>query len=84
MRILKESDIIRLMREEWTKKVRSLVEGVAVKFDDVSDQTKIVHKKSGIRYTVSGKDANEAILRTPEGKEFIVNKSTLEDEYEIG
>jgi hypothetical protein len=55
-----------------------------VKFDDLSDQTKIVHKKSGIRYTVSNKDRDEAILVTPEGEEFLVNREILEDEYEIG
>jgi hypothetical protein len=84
MRTLREADVIRLMREEWSKKVHALLEGVAVKYDDLSDQTKIVHKKSGIRYTVAKKDRCEAILTTPEGKEFLVNRETLENEYEIG
>ena len=84
MKNLREGDVIRLMREEWYKKLNTIMEGVAVKFEDLSTETKVVHKDSGIRYTVTKLGRDEAQLKTPEGKEFIVDKSTMEKSYEIG
>jgi len=84
MKTLRDGDVIRLMREEWFKKLHTIMEGVAVKFEDLSDQTKIVHKDSGIRYTITKLGRDEAELKTPEGKDFIVNKAELERSYEIG
>lgn len=84
MKTLRDGDVIRLMREEWYKKLNTIMEGVAVKFEDLSTETKVVHKDSGIRYTITKLERGEAQLRTPEGKEFIVDRESLEKHYEIG
>jgi len=95
MRTLLETDIIRIMREEWDQKVQTLQEdaaSVALNLDVdkdgnneviVSPELKIVHKDSKIRYTVDSVGHADVILRTPEGERFIIDKDTLEDEYEI-
>ena len=92
MKTLTEADIIRIMREEWDKKVSTLCEGaVGVKITApeaqetgvpvVSPELKVRHKNSGIRYTISSVSPRDVILRTPEGKEFLVDPVTFEDEY---
>lgn len=94
MKVLKESDILRIMREEWNKKVFSLQEkkielDVKAKVKKgtekivISPELKVLHSKSGIRYTVDSIGPKEVILRTPEGKLFNVTTKALEDEYEV-
>jgi hypothetical protein len=93
MKPLKEADVLRVMREEWQAKVKSLAEQVDVvmnsrveKKSDVpvlSPELKVMHKTSGIRYTIDSVGPRDAILRTPEGDTFLVDKGTFEHEYEL-
>lgn len=89
MKNLTEADIIRIMSEEWDKKVQRLAEEVnivldgSVKGDIVSPELKILHKNSGIRYTVVSVGKSDVILKTPEAEQFIVDKDELEREYEL-
>ena len=87
---LTEQDVIQMMREEWQSKVDNLRETINLMFktgDDketvLSDELKIVHTKSGIRYTVSSVGPRDVVLRTPEGEEFIVDGETIEKEYHL-
>jgi hypothetical protein len=92
MKKLEEADIIRIMREEWDAKVSRLAEEVDAvlkgKVDGsektiLSPDTKLRHKKSKILYTLYSVGPRDAILKTPEGKLFHVDKDTLENEYAI-
>jgi hypothetical protein len=92
MKKLEEADIIRIMREEWDAKVSRLAEEVDAilkgKVDGeektiLSPDTKLRHKKSKILYTLDSIGPRDAILKTPEGKSFLVDKDTLEKEYAI-
>jgi hypothetical protein len=94
MKNLTESDIIRIMREEWETKIQKIAEDVDLalkaKIGDkkkekivVSDELKVVHKKSGIRYTIDSVSPKDCVLRTPEGKTFLVDTNELEKEYEL-
>jgi hypothetical protein len=92
MKTIKEEDIIRLIREEWNAKIAALTEDVDLVFKSkvdgeskevISKDLKVRHKKSQILYTVVSVGPQDAILKTPEGDEFLINKDTLEDEYEL-
>lgn len=90
MRTLQDADIIRVMREEWDRKVRRLVEetepNLKVNGEDgelVSPELKVIHKDSRVRYTVDSVGPRDVILRTPEGEKFLVDKATLEKEYSL-
>jgi hypothetical protein len=92
MKKLNDAEIIRIMREEWDAKVAALTEATDVIFkakvdgDDknvISPDLKLRHKKSQYLYTVVSVGPRDAILKTPEGKQFLVDKATLEKEYEI-
>jgi len=93
MKTLTESDVLRIMREEWDKKIAQLSETIDVvmtakvgkgkKETVISPELKVLHKKSGIRYTVDSVGPKDIILRTPEGETFLIDAKTLEDEYEL-
>jgi len=92
MKKLQEEDIIRIMREEWRDKVVKLSEEVDLTFNAkvdgkeaevISKDLKIRHKKSQILYTVVSVSPKDIILKTPEGEDFMLDKETLEDEYEL-
>lgn len=95
MKPLQNQDVVRIMREEWGRGVKALTEKIdmvmdsPVKGDDASDEPvispelKVRHKKSGIRYTVSSVGPRDIILRTPEGEDFLVDKETLEGQYQL-
>lgn len=93
MKTLKEKDVLRLMREEWNHKVNKLVETVNVSLTSkvakegeknvIAPELKVLHKKSGIRYTIDSIGPRDCILRTPEGEKFLVDASALEKDYEI-
>lgn len=92
MKTLKPEDVIRVMKEEWDARVRHLSEQVDLVMNSkvegdnnlvISPELKVRHKKSQIRYTVSSVGPRDLILRTPEGEEFLVDKETLESEYEL-
>ena len=92
MKTLEKEDIMRIMREEWAKKVSTLNEetslSLSAKVDGkeksvISPNLKIRHKKSQILYTIVSVGPKDVILKTPEGKDFLVDKDTLEDSYEL-
>jgi hypothetical protein len=92
MRTLTEADVIRVMREEWDKKVSALAETVDIAMNVkgkggdhpvLSPELKVMHKDSGIRYTVDSVGPRDIILRTPEGEKFLVDKDELEKFYEL-
>ena len=93
MKKLQEADVIRVMREEWDARVKALSEQVDIalnaKVPDqgevpvISPELKVMHKKSGIRYTVCSVGPRDVILRTPEGHKFLVDESELEKSYEL-
>lgn len=93
MRILNEADVIRIMREEWNSKVAALKEEVEVvmtaKVDDgneklvVSPGLKVMHKSSGIRYTIDSVSPRDLILKTPEGEQVLIDKGEFESDYEL-
>jgi hypothetical protein len=88
---LTESDVIRIMREEWNKKLAALSEDVDAALtaktksgDEItvaSPELKVRHKKSGIRYTITSVGPRDCILRTPEGDTFLVDADEMEREY---
>lgn len=90
MKKLTEADIIRLMNEEWDKRVATLTEDLELVLGDnvgatiVSPELKVRHKTSGLLYTVSSVGPRNVILRTPEEENFIVDKDELESSYELG
>lgn len=93
MKTLTEADVLRVIREEWQAGVAALTEQIDMvmhsKVDGpekepvISPELKVKHKKSQIRYTVSSVGPRDIILRTPEGQEFLIDKETLESEYEL-
>jgi len=92
MKKLQEEDIIRFMREEWQAKVAALKEEVDLTFkakvdgdnkEVISQDLKVRHKESQILYTVVSVGPDDIILKTPEGEDFLLDKDTLEDEYEL-
>lgn len=94
MKKLDEADIIRVMQEEWDTRVNNLAEEINIVLGTdtdkdgepetiVSPELKLAHKESGIRYTVSSVGSRDVILRTPEGEDFLVDKDSLENEYEL-
>lgn len=93
MPLLTEDVILRIMREEWDKKVATLREEVLSLTGDVDDDgkpetllsvdLKIRHKESGIRYTVDSVGPRSVVVKTPEEQLITVDKQTLESEYEL-
>jgi fibrillarin-like rRNA methylase len=92
MKILTESEILNLFREEQALKNKALVKEVDMYFKNaankdeltiVSPDLKVKHKKSGYRYTVDSVSARDVTLKTPEGELFDVDQKSLESEYEL-
>jgi len=94
MKKLTEADIIEVLREEWAAKIKTLTEEVELAFDVDFDKDKekeeiltanlkVVHSKSGIRYTIGSIGPRDVILLTPEGEQFIIDREELEQEYEL-
>ncbi len=93
MKTLTEADVIKIMREEWEVKVKNLSETVDVALTAkigkgeektvLAPELKVLHKKSGIRYTIDSVGPRDCILRTPEGDTFLVDKADLESQYEL-
>jgi hypothetical protein len=94
MKFLTDKDVIRIINEEWNKRLECFIEtlDVTTKVDVdkdgekeivISPELKVIHKKSGFRYTVDSVGPRSVILRTPENETFIVDNETLEKEYEL-
>src|SRR5690606_3738778 len=87
---LTDSEILKVMREEWDRKVNTLLENANVPFEAtidgvkkpvISAELKIIHKKSGLKYTVDSVSQYDVVLRNPEGKKFRLDRDELESEY---
>lgn len=92
MKKLTDSEVVDLMREEWDIKVSTLLEDVGVTFEAdvegdkqpiISPDLKIVHKKSGIKYTVDSVGPNDVMVRNPEGEKFLLDAAEFEKEYQL-
>lgn len=93
----KDSDLIRIMREEWNAKLAALSEEVDLIFktkvagDDksvVDPGLKVRGKEDQILYTVTAVSIRGVDLRPPDGPEdgsrdFFVDKETMEKNYEL-
>lgn len=88
MSALTEAEIISMMREEWVTRVTRLMEVVDVSLKSNSDDLlspslKVIHKNSGIKYTIHSISPRDVILLTPEGEKFMVDKHELESDYAL-
>jgi hypothetical protein len=95
IRKLTESDVVRIFREEWEAKMRKMSEGPDIDFSMklpgknsqesilISRGTKVKHKETGIRYTVTNVNEDGCTLKGPEGKKNTVNVKQLEGEYAL-
>lgn len=92
MKKLEENDIIQMMREEWNAKVTALTEAVDAvlkgKVDGeektlLAPDLKLRHKKTQLLYTVVSVGPRDVVLRTPEGKKFLINSEEIEKDYEL-
>lgn len=88
---LTNQTMLRLMNEVYDERLKTLSENVDIIIDPgkkdgeqlVSSELKIKHKSSGLLYTVDSVGPRDMILRNPEGKKFIVNKSEIESDYQL-
>ena len=93
MKTLKDDDIIRLMREVWSEKVRALSEEIDLVFktkvgskekNPLSSGLKVKSKETGILYTVDEVGPDSVRLVSPDGEEtLMVNGKDLEEKYEL-
>lgn len=76
--------VIKMLREEWNRKVSKLTEDVENNIGStevISPGLKVMHKKSRYRYTVDSVGKDDVVLLTPEGEKFLVDAETLEKGY---
>jgi hypothetical protein len=92
---LNESELIKLMNEEWDRRLAHFAESLKLDFPVpggkggkekklvISDELKVKHEESGYRYTIDSVEADEeeVVLRAPEGDKFMVHTDKLEKEY---
>ena len=92
MKQLRDADIIQMMREEWDAKLSALSESVDAALSGKVDgkdkllldpDLKLRHKKTKFLYTIVSVSPKDVILKTPEGKKFLVDKAELEANYEL-
>jgi hypothetical protein len=90
-RKLKSSDILRILREEWTKKHEVLRERIDLDFapkdgsneDIISAGLKVKQSKTGQLYTVHAISNNDIELETPEKELFTITREELGTDYDI-
>lgn len=84
MKLLTEAEIIKTMQEEWDANVKALIELKASgNIEVISNELKVKHKKSGIRYTIDSISRDDVVLRRPEGDQILVDKAHLQADYEV-
>lgn len=90
MKALTESEIVKIFQEENQKRLESLAEELDMYFKSegdvenvISKELKVMHKKSGLRFTVDSVSPRDIVLRSPEGSLKKVSQQTLEDEFEL-
>ena len=90
---LTRKDIVNVINEVWQKNVMLLEKQIDIALTKpskdgekdllISPELKVLHKRSGIRYTVDSVSSKDVILRTPEGKKFLVHGDEFEEDYEL-
>lgn len=83
---LSEQTILSLMKEVYTEKLREFASNTKIDGNEsnvISQGLKVRHKSSRFLYTVVKVRPEEVVLKTPEGKEFLLDTHSLENEYEI-
>lgn len=87
MKTLTTKEVVRLLREEYTRQLNEFdtqpYKGQDEGEDVLSQGLKVRHGKSRLLYTVQSIGLSDVILLTPDGKDFVVTKDQLEKEYEI-
>lgn len=92
MEKLTEKDIIKMMREEYERRVSLLDKALCefVNLDNADDKrgivgvdTKVRHKGSKLLYTVHEVSPRDITLRTPTGDLFTLSDEEFENEYEL-
>jgi hypothetical protein len=91
MKNLREEDILRIMREEWSAKIKALSEEVDIAFNTkvdgkekevISPDLKVKHKETGVIYTIRSVGPIDVVLVSPDGEKMLrVDSKTLEDDY---
>jgi len=74
------------LRQENEEKFRALRETVEKTFKGkaaISNGLKVVHKKTGILYTVKSPGVEDIVLTTPEGEDFLIDKDEFEANYAL-
>lgn len=91
-RSLTESDVIRIIREEWIARLNEAEKDLDVLFKPtgssyevnvISPELKVKHKKSGYKYTVDSVGTNSVVLRAPEGELLDISAEEFERAYEL-
>lgn len=91
-KVLDESVVLQLMREEWASRKAKLREELDVTYKSskgappkgsISPGLKIREKKTGTLYTVNAVGGGSAVLRDPEGRMLSVDSASLEKDYEL-
>lgn len=89
---LTDTDVLRIIKEEWEKLISEVDGELDVLFkpkkgtseiDVISPELKVMHKKSGFRYTVDATSTNTVTLRTPEGDHLDVTHDEFENDYQL-
>ena len=92
MKILSESDILRMMREEYDLKLERILSEINTapfpgqendRDSVVSPDLKVRHDKTNLLYTVDSVSPNDVTLRSPEGDRFTVDADEFEKEYNL-
>ena len=93
MKKLTDNEIIRIIKEEWSKKIAALSEDVDLMFkakvdgeeiNPISSGLKVKSKKTGITYTVEEVGPDSVRLLSPDGDDaLMINGKDLEDNYEL-
>jgi hypothetical protein len=85
MRRLTERDIVRMLSEEYRRKI---LEFDTSPFGDsdkpaVARGLEVRHKKTNLKYTVISVSLDDVVLQTPEGNPFAVTVDELEKDYKL-
>ena len=91
MATLNEGDIIRLLREEYDRKIQEVMDELDVfvnlgklgKTNVLSPGLKVRENESGLLYTIVAVTPDGCTLQSTEGEEFRVDNSELEKRYEL-
>lgn len=86
-----DEQLVRIMREEYSKILSDLVEDIDMHVRNskgdaknvIAPELRVRNKKTGYVFTVDSVSPRSVTLRSPDGELISVNQHTLEDEYEL-